>query len=288
MNAIEVYREVSAMIAQGFVESEAVIRTALNRALTEIGRLYPRKQFVTLRKMRRTSVFRLSTPREVSKDSPLTVSALACRKMMLRGFGKGDAVLTFGGRQLEKVLLDGNPFSLERELSSLGAEGEGEFLLIFRSEDGMVLEELVLYSKGWDDTHESRGGYTLYRMADEMPTFLYFCGEIYKNHKRLDGGTSEVILEDDCVKIADDAAGLYEIACYVAPVAVTKENEGAAITLLPEVLCLVPLLTAYYACLEAEDARADDFLARYREASGHLRNRMRVALHDTVEDVRGW
>lgn len=288
MNAIEVYREVSAMIAQGFVESEEVIRTALNRALAEIGCFSPRKQFVTLRKMRRTSVFRLSTPREVSKDSPLTVSALACRNMMLRGFGKGEAVLTFGGRQLEKVWLDGSPFSLERTLSSLGAEGEGEFLVMFRSEDGMVLEELVLYGGGREDTHESRGGYTLYRMADEMPTFLSFSGEIYKNHKLLDGGTSEVILEDDCVKIDDDATGLYEVACYATPVAVTKENEGDAITLSPELLCLVPLLTAYYACLEAEDARADDFLARYREASGHLRNRMRVALQDTVEDVRGW
>ena len=286
MNAIEVYREVSAMTSQGFVESKEVIRTALNRALAEIGCLYPRKQFVTLRKMRRASVFRLSTPREVGKDSPLTVSALACKEFVLRGFGKGEAILTLGGRQLEKVVLDGNPFSYEKTLSSLGSEGE--FMILFRSEDGMVLEELVLYGGTWEDAHESRGGYTLYRMEDEMPTFLSFGDEIYKNHRLLDSGTSEVLLEGDCVKIADDAAGLYEIACYVAPVAVTKENEGDAITLLPEVLCLVPLLTAYYACLEAEDARADDFLVRYREASGHLRNRMRVALHDTVEDVRGW
>lgn len=287
MNAIEVYREVSAMISQGYIESESALRASLNRALAEIGRLYPRKQFLTLRHMRSPSVFRLAVPREVKKESPLTVSALACKKIVFRGSGQGEVLITRGGKTLWKEALDGLPFLFDRVFSSSDDLNEEETMLLFRTESGMVLEELVLYHEIAEEACGYRGKYRLYRMAEELPSFVSFSGECYKNRLLIESG-DELILENDSVLIDADAMGVYEIGCYAAPKVVTEENEGDTLDLSADLLFLVPLLTAYYACLEAEDARADDFLTRYEKSRDAFRKTARFSRQDTVEDVRGW
>ena len=224
MNAKDVYREVSAMISQGYMESEGAFRSSLNRALAEIGRLHPRKQFLTLRHFERPSVFRLSMPREVTKDSPLTVSALSCKEVVLRGSGKGEMVLTWGGVLLHREALDGVPFTFQKTLASIGAEGEAEFVLLFRSDSTLVLEELVLYDKVGSSERMAQGKYTVYRMAEEMPSFISFSGECYKNLLPITQG-DEVVLDGDSVLIDSDACGVYKIGCYASPRFVTKENE---------------------------------------------------------------
>lgn len=288
MNAKDVYREVSAMVSQGAVESEAAIRASLNRALAEIGHLYPRKQFLTLRQVGEAAVFRLSAPREVKKESPLTVTAFQCKEIVLTGTGKGEVVLMWDGKQIHREALEGLPFSFCKTLSSLGAVGQAELMLLFRSESGMILEELVLYDRAVTSHRVTQGNYTLYHMAEEMPSFVSFSGECYKNGVLLDSESKEVLLEQGCVSIDCHATGVYEIGCYAAPTAVTEENEGKTLDISAEILYLVPLLTAYYVRLEAEDARADDFLARYREAWREFRNTAAFAVNDRVEDVRGW
>ena len=287
MNAKDVYREVSAMISQGHIESEGVFRASLNRALCEIGRLYPEKRVLTLRHFERPAVFRLSMPREVTKESPLTVNALSCKEIVFRGSGRGEVLLTFGGRLLYSEVLDGLPFSFKRTLASLGGDGEGELLLLFRTDTCMVLEELVLYDRVGVSEKETNGNYTVYRMIEALPSFISFSGECYKNRLPIAAG-KELILDGDCILIDSDACGVYEIGCYAAPKAVTKENENEALDLSCELLFLVPLLTAYYAALEAEDIRTEDYLKRYAEARDLFRNSSRFAVNDTVEDVRGW
>ena len=287
MNAKDVYREVSAMISQGHIESEGVFRASLNRALSEIGRLYPKKQLLTLRHFERPAVFRLSMPREVTKDAPLTVSALSCKEIVFRGSGRGEVLLTFGGRLLYSEVLDGLPFSFERTSASLGIEGEGDLMLLFRSDTCMVLEELVLYDRVGSSSRTTKGRYTVYRIAKELPSFISFSGEYYKNRLSIAEG-KELLLDGDSVLIDSDACGVYGIGCYAAPAAVTKESESDTLDLSAELLFLVPLLTAYYAALEAEDARAEDYLKRYKEARAAFRSRACFAVNDTVDDLRGW
>ena len=288
MNAIQVYRAVSDMISQGYVESQGALRAALNRALAEIGHLYPRKQFITLRHFRLPTVFRLPLAREVRQESPLTVNAVFCEGMYCKGSGKGEVLMTSNGKLLHREMLDGLPFSFARTLFSLGADKQAELTLLFRSEDGMVLEELVLYGKLGGADLATDGRYVTYGMASLLPGFVSFSGECRKNSLPFSAGGEELILEGDTVKISSDARGVYEIGCYAAPREVTEKNEGEGLDLSAELLYLVPLLTAYYACLEAEDARAEDFLARYTEAKKDFRNRFSFAVNETVEDVRGW
>ncbi len=287
MNAKDVYREVSAMISQGYIESEGVFRAALNRALCEIGRLYPAKRVLTLRHFERPAVFRLSMPREVTKESPLTVSALSCKDIVFQGSGRGEVLITLGGKLLDSEVLDGFPFSFKRTLASPGGDGEGELMLLFRSDTCMVLEELVLYDKVGISEKMTSGNYTVYRMAEVLPSFISFSGECYKNRLPITEGKA-LILDGDRILIDSDACGVYEIGCYAAPKAVTKENENEVLDLSCELLFLVPLLTAYYAALEAEDARAEEYLKRYESARDLFRDSARFAVNDTVEDLRGW
>ncbi len=284
MNARDVYREVSAMISEGHMESKGSLRASLNRALSEIGHLYPQKKFVTLRHFGKPSLFRLPQPREVTKESPLTVSAFSCKDIVFRGSGRGEVFLTFGGKHLFSQTLDGLPFSFHKTLSSLDAEGDAELVLVFRSDYGMVLEELVLYDGIYEEKGKTKGNHTIYRMADE---FISFSQECYKNGLPMVKG-GEVMLEGDCVLIDTNAQGVYEIGCYATPNAVTEKTESEDLDVSAELCYLVPLLTAYYACLEADDARADDFWARYEAAKKDLLNTARFATNDTVEDVRGW
>ena len=288
MNAIQVYRAVSDMISQGRVESASVFRASLNRALAEIGHLYPRKQFITLRHFCMPTVFRLPLAREVCQESPLTVNALSCEGMYCKGSGKGEVLITSNGKQLHREVLDGLPFSFGKTLSSLGAGKQAEIGLLFCSETGMVLEELVLYETLYGEDLPCEGRYADYSMASLLPGFVSFSGECRKNGLPISCDQEELILDRDSVKILTDAKGVYEIGCYAAPCEVTEDNEGEALDLSAELLYLVPLLTAYYACVEAEDARADDFLARYTEVKKEFRKRSVFAVNDTVEDVKGW
>jgi len=288
MNAKDVYREVSAMISEGYIESEGALCTSLNRALAEIGHLYPRKQFVTLRHFGLPAVFRLPSPREVMKESPLTVSALSCEGFCCKGSGKGEVLITSNGKLLHREGLDGLPFSFNRTLFSLGADSGAEITLLFRSDSCLLLEELVLYEKLGSADIPNGGEYVRYGMASLLPSFVSFSGECRKNGLPISADGGELILDTDSVRIVSDASGVYEIGCYGAPRTVTEENEGEVLDLSAELLYLVPLLTAYYACLEAEDARADAFLARYEKARKDFRHTFRFAVNDTVEDVRGW
>ena len=288
MNAIQVYRAVSDMISQGEVESEAALRASLNRALDEIGRLSPRKQFFTLRHFRLPCVFRLPLPREVNKESPLTVSALFFEGLYCKGSGRGELLITSNQNLIHRETLDGLPFSLSRTLFSLGVEKEEEVTLLFRSEDGMVLEELVLYEKLYRADVPCEGRYVRYEMPALLHGFISFSGECRKNGLSMATDGEEVILEKDAVCILSDRSGVYEIGCFATPREVEKGSENESLDLTAELLPLVPLLTAYYACLEAEDARADEFLARYREARDEIRKRFLYAAEDTVSDVMGW
>ena len=288
MNAKEVYRAVSDMIAQGFVESEGALRASLNRSLAEIGHCYPRKQFLTLRHFPLPCVFRLPLPRVVEKESPLTVSALSCEGIFCKGSGRGELLITSNGVLLQRKVLDGLPFSFAQTLLSLGKEKVTELTLLFRSEDGMVLEELVLYEKLDGREPPSDGQYAIYSMATHLPGFVSFSGECRKNGISISKDGGELILDGDTVRILSDTRGVYEIGCYAAPKPVTDQNENDALDLSAELFHLVTLLTAYYACVEAEDARAEDFLARYQEAAKEYRHRYLFEASETVEDVRGW
>lgn len=288
MNAMQVYRAVSDMISQGYVESEAALRASLNRALAEIGRLYPRKQFLTLRHFCPPAVFRLPLAREVKKESPLTVSALSCEGIYCKGSGRGEVVITSNGMLLDRVLLDGLPFSLAKTATSLGADKKAEITLLFRSEDGMLLEELVLYERLIGGEIPTDSHYAVYSMADHLPGFVAFSGECRKNGLPFSGVGEELVFEHDAVKILCREKGVYEIGCYTAPCPVDESNEDERLGLSAELLYLVPLLTAYYAALEAEDGRAADFLARYNQAKHDLRQRAAFAVNETVEDLRGW
>lgn len=288
MTALQILREVSAMLSQGIMESEGALRVSLNRALDEIGHLFPRKQFLTLRHFPKPSVFRLSMPREVKKESPLTVSVLSCGDIFFRGSGKGEVLISLDGKLIHRETLDGLPFVFDRTLSSLSTERGSELMMIFRSDTCFVLEELVLYEKTGMTSARCEGRYTVYRMEEEMPGFISLSGECRKNRLPMKTDDEEVILDGDRVWIDSDKCGVYEVGCYAAPMAVTEENERETIDLSVEVLHLVPLLCAYYACLEAEDERASAYLARYEEARDSYRMSVRVALNDTVEDVRGW
>lgn len=288
MNAKQVYRAVSDMISQGYIESEASLRASLNRALAEIGRLLPQKQFLTLRHFRLPAVFRLPLPREVNKDAPLSVSAVACEGFFVKGSGRGEVLIYSKGTLLRQEVLDGLPFSIGRTLLSLGADKKSELSLFFHSESGMVLEELVLYEKADEGEMLCDGHYVSYCMASLLPGFISFSGECRKNGLLFSADDDELILECDRVRIRSDAKGVYEIGCYAAPQTVTETNENRTLDLSAELLPLLPLLTAYYACLEAEDSRAKEFLARYQEAKKDMRNTLLYAASETVEDVRGW
>ena len=288
MNGVQVYREVSALISEGHIESEGSLRASLNRALAEVGRIHPRKDYLTVRHFPLPTVFRLSMPREVNKDTPLTVSADSCEGFWLKGGGRGEVFVSSGDQLLFHESLCGAPFDLARSLAALCGKERAPLSLVFRSDEEMVIEELVLYEKLYGGEIPKHSAYKRYRLGEREEGFLSFSGECRKNRLPLAEENDEVLLERDSVLILSKASGIYEIGYYAAPRAVTKENEEMLLDISADLYDLVILLTAYYACLEAGDARAEAFLARYKASSDAYRNSLHFALNETVEDCKGW
>lgn len=290
MNAIQVYQEVADLVSEGRLDSEGAFYASLNRALDEVGRIDPMKKTFTIRHFPLPAVFRLPKPCTVSATSPLTVTALSSAAFALSGCGTGKLSIFSGGRMREEAVFSENkPFLLCRSVKALCGKSRAELTFVFSSEENLVLESFAVYERAPEEESEIPldAEYTVYPVEKSVSDFLSFTGSISKDRFDMPDG-NEVIFEDDALLIDNTCRGLYEIGYTCLPERAAKENAGQPIAIKKELQHLIPLLTAYYVCMEDSDARANLFLARYKEELLRYQNERPFPAQSCVTDVWGW
>ncbi len=292
MNAIQIYQEVAALTSEGRMASDAVFYASLNRALAEVGRLDPIKAYRTVGHFPPPAVFRLTKPVTVTANSPLTVSADDVAAFALSAFGKGSLAVLCDGQLSEEMTFDeGGKADIRRSVKTLMGGSRAEVTLIFTSTEELDLVSLVLYGRmtaACDEAIPPDERYLCYDMKSADARFLYFTGEIVKDRQELLDARDEVRLENGKVMIDRACRGVYEIGYARASGRVTEENKEDEVDVGNESEHLLPLLTAYYCCLEDGDARAEALFARYEDERRRYEGRRVSSGGSAVEDRYGW
>ena len=263
MKINRIYEETAALCREGRVEERAVFCAALNRALSEVGRLSPEKKRKKILHDLPEALFSLQTPRRVSSGEPLTVKCVNVSAVALSGFGEGAVTVLVDGIFCRTLTLTGE-FDHRLLLSSLCEKERGEVTLLFTSERTLALETLALYGCLFSRCEEVPMGNReiLYPMGDD---FLGFTGELFKDGRAILEGAG-LCLSDKGVFIDRSMKGIYEVGYYAAPQEISETMEEEELYLEKNCEHLLLLLTAYYLSLEDDDGRCEEYLARYREA----------------------
>ncbi|MBQ7365005.1 MAG: hypothetical protein IJW46_05355 [Clostridia bacterium] len=284
MNALEVMESVTALVSLGSLTNERVFYASLNRALSEIGQLAPKRAWETIYHALPMPFVARSHTVKVTKQSPLVLSSDSIHAFSVTAYGEGALSVKIDGENAGEYRLEnGTPLVLARTVKECVFRESGEVVLRFTSDTAMYVTAVALYGTPCERS-------VLYRAYHPYPTakfahrFLSFTGRLAKNDKPFDNTAGTVRFSDDALEIAFQQDGIYGVEYYALPQHIDAQNREEEFYAREDALVLVPLLTAYYYALEDGSEMADAFLARYRSA----REGLVAGKDDTVYDVYGW
>ncbi len=283
-----IYEEVGALATEGRIDSKRGFYASLNRALSEINHLDPLVDKAEIRHFPPAPLFSFDLPRLVTAGEPLTVFAPDAGAFAFSLAGKGRVRVAIEGEIVEEILLTGKDFVYRRSVETLCGKKQAVVTLFFDSAERLIAESGVIWREMPVGTKEKIplfSGETVYDMKKIDPRFLAFAGELRQNHRTL--ADPARFLSGGKVVLPNSAPGLYTVFYERAPLAVSDETEEEEIEIQGHLQHLVPLLTAYYYCVEDDNPKASAFLERYRLLSGGCRSK-KSSEGPGVENRCGW
>lgn len=285
MTIQHVINQAAALCSLDTEASKTVLYAALNRALDEIGTLFPNKTVETIPHFLPTPIYALPSAYTVSEGSPLRFDADGVRAFSLEACGEGEVTVLVDGKNVyETAFSSESVTALYHTVSELAdAKDVGRVTLLFRGKGTLSVLSAALFDaipeKACFHRPEKR-----YRVSDFSHRFLSFTGKVTKNGAAIPVKGGDVALYEDSLAIRSAAKGVYGVEYMALPDAVSPDEEKGEITLSPKAFPLLLPLTAYYAALEDENPASGEFLARFETALRYLN----AASSDTVLDVYGW
>lgn len=261
--------------------AKALLYAALNRALDEVGRAFPKAVEERIDHALPIPVYASSESVTVRGSSPLRIVCDGVASFCLQAYGAGRVKVTVDSVAAgEYQVTPDAPLTLAERVDSLSKSGKGgRVMLLFYGETALHLASVALYACGYTDPIPYREYYH-YASADFSKRFLAFTGRVTKDGRAYENAR----FDDDGVALPFRASGRYFVAYYALPTLVSEDDAEADLDVRADAAVLVPLLTAYYAALEDENPAADAFLARYEA----IRATLGRAEGETVGDVYGW
>lgn len=285
MNIQQVINQAAALCSLDAAASRTVLYAALNRALDEIGTLFPNKTVETIPHFLPTPIYALPSAYAVSEGSPLRLDADGVRAFSLEACGEGELTALVDGKSVYDVAFSSESVtSLYLTVSELvSSKDMGRVTLLFRGKGTLSVLSAALFDTVSENECFYRGE-KRYAVGDFSHRFLSFTGKITKNGVTLCQPCGDVALYEDSLSIRYGAKGVYGVEYLSLPDAVSPDGEDREPTLTAKALPLLVLLTAYYAALEDENPTSGEFLARFETALRYLN----TPSPDTVLDVYGW
>ena len=262
-------------------EAKVLLYAALNRALDEVGRAFPKAVEERIDHALPIPVYASCESVTVRGSAPLRIVCDGVASFCLQAYGVGRVSVTVDGVAAgEYQVTPDAPLTLAERVDELSKSGKGgRVILLLSTETALHLASVALYAYGYTEPIPYREYYH-YASADFSKRFLAFTGRVTKDGRAYENAR----FDDDGIALPFGEAGRYFVAYYALPTLADPEREEATLDVRADAAVLVPLLTAYYAALEDENPAADAFLARYEAIKASLGK----SDGETVGDVYGW
>jgi hypothetical protein len=299
MTGKELIREIADLggKSQFNTESEArAIYTAINRAIDEIGKLFPVVKTVRLQNypIRPTAFYKGITVHKGGED--IVYNASGIKSLAFAVSGTGRATLSCAGRthtfEWQDVTSD---LQLCRGiLEELVGIAKGDVVLTFSGEYSYMISDLSFYSELVSPIAEDVTTYSKwqrYDLASEKYVggrFLDFAS-LPVRHDNVDlNSPRDFKIEGTSVFIRSDLEGIYEISYRVRPSRIDADNDSLEIDIDRELHNLIAPRAAFYLYYMVDEEVADRCNIEYQRLYAQYMRIHKVKTPQKFRDVRGW
>lgn len=299
MTGKELIREIADLggKSQFNTEFEArAIYTAINRAIDEIGKLFPVVKTVRLQNypIRPTAFYKGITVHKGGED--IVYNASGIKSLAFAVSGTGRATLSCASKtyifEWQDVTSD---LQLCRGiLEELVGIAKGDVVLTFSGEYSYMISDLSFYSELVSPIAEDVTTYSKWQRYD-LASEKYVGGRFLDfhslpvRHDNVDlNSPRDFKIEGTSVFIRSDLEGIYEISYRVRPSRIDADNDSLEIDIDRELHNLIAPRAAYYLYYMVDEEVADRCNIEYQRLYAQYMRIHKVKTPQKFRDVRGW